>query len=239
MSRSEYQRAHEHDRLQRNRLRIAQEAARLITEQGIRDFRQAKLKAAERLRIVDAQSLPHNTEVEQALREHQRLFLADSQPQWLRERRLAAVEAMHFLAAFEPRLLGAVLEGTADAHSPVCLHVFSDDPDAVTRYLRDNGVPAEIRARHLRHHHHDDDQVEYPVLLFSAGELPFDLTVLPRNALRQAPRNPIDDRPIRRALLSQVQALLDAEDHDPFGQLLSAGPPHGRDVPPGKLTHSR
>ena len=225
MSRSEHQRTHERDRLQRNRLRIAQEAARLITEHGIRDFHHAKLKAAERLRIVDAQSLPHNSEVEQALREHQRLFLADSQPQWLHERRVAAVEAMRFLAAFEPRLLGAVLEGTADHHSPVCLHVFSDDADAVTRYLHDNGVPTEIEARHLRHHHPDDDQVDYPVLLFSAGELPFDLTVLPRDALRQSPRSAIDDRPIRRASLSQLQALLDAEKRDPVEQLVSTVPP--------------
>ena len=215
MSRSERQHMHEHDRLQRDRLRIAQEAARLITEHGIRDFRQAKLKAAERLRISDAQSLPHNTEVEQALREHQRLFLAHSQPQSLRERRLAAVEAMHFFAAFEPRLIGAVLDGTADTHSPVCLHVFSDDPDAVTRYLHDNDVPAEIQARQLRYGQRDD-QIEYPVLLFSAGELPFDLTVLPRDALRQAPRDPIDERPMRRASLSQLKALLHDGDVEPF-----------------------
>lgn len=216
MSRSDHQRAFDRDRLQRNRVRIAQEAARLISEHGIRDFRHATLKAAEKLRILDAQALPRNSEVEQALREHQRLFLADSQPQWLRERRLAAVEAMHFLIAFEPRLIGTVLEGTADVHSPVCLHVFSDDADAVVHYLRDNGVPAEIQARHLQHHHHDDDQIEYPVLLFSAGELPFDLTVLPRDALRQAPRDPIDDRPMRRASLSQLQALLQNEDADPL-----------------------
>ncbi|MEO7067550.1 MAG: hypothetical protein ABI114_11620 [Rhodanobacter sp.] len=219
MSRSEHPHPHERDQLQRNRLRIAQEAARLISEHGIRDFHHAKLKAAERLRISDTQSLPQNAEVEQALREHQRLFLAGSQPRWLHQRRLAAVDAMHFLAAFEPRLIGAVLEGTADAHSPVCLHVFSDDADAVTRYLRDNGVPAEIQARHLQHHHPDDDQTEYPVLLFNAGELPFDLTVLPRDALRQAPRDPIDDRPMRRASLSQLQALLHSENAEPLAQL--------------------
>lgn len=209
MSRGEHHRIHAHDRLQRNRVRIAQEAARLMSEHGIRDFHHAKLKAAERLGIVETQALPRNLEIEQALREHQRLFLADSQPQLLRQRREAALEAMRFLAAFEPRLVGAVLEGTADAHSAVCLHVFSDDPDAVGLYLREHGVPIETQVRRLRNNR--DDQPEYPVLLFAADQLPFDLTVLPRDALRQAPLDRTDDRPMRRASLSQVEMLLDED----------------------------
>ena len=220
MSRGEHHRIHAHDRLQRNRLRVAQEAARLMSEHGIRDFHHAKLKAAERLGILDSQALPRNLEVEQALREHQRLFLADSQPQLLRQRREAAVEAMRFLAAFEPRLVGSVLEGTADAHSAVCLHVYSDDPEAVVLYLREHGVPIDTQVRRLRYSR--DDQPEYPVLLFAADELPFDLTVLPRDALRQAPLDRADDRPMRRASLAQVEMLLDEDTEEAFEQRLGA-----------------
>ena len=220
MSRGEHHRIHAHDRLQRNRLRVAQEAARLMSEHGIRDFHHAKLKAAERLGILDSQALPRNLEVEQALREHQRLFLADSQPQLLRQRREAAVEAMRFLAAFEPRLVGSVLEGTADAHSAVCLHVYSDDPEAVVLYLREHGVPIDTQVRRLRYSR--DDQPEYPVLLFAADELPFDLTVLPRDALRQAPLDRADDRPMRRASLAQVEMLLDEGPDEAFEQRLGA-----------------
>ena len=220
MSRGEHHRIHAQDRSQRTRLRIAQEAARLMSEHGIRDFHHAKLKAAERLGILDTQALPRNLEVEQALREHQRLFLADSQPQLLRERREAAVEAMRFLAAFEPRLVGAVLEGTADAHSAVCLHVYSDDPEAVVLYLRERGVPIETQVRRLRYGR--DEQPEYPVLLFAADELPFDLTVLPRDALRRAPLDRTDDRPMRRASLAQVEMLLDEDAEEVTEQRLGA-----------------
>jgi len=221
MSRGEHHRIHAHDRLQRNRLRVAQEAARLMSEHGIRNFHHAKLKAAERLGILDNQALPRNLEIEQALREHQRLFLGDSQPQLLRQRREAAIEAMTFLAPFEPRLVGAVLDGTADAHSAVCLHVYNDDAEAVVRYLRERGVPIEMQVRRLRYNR--TEQPEYPVLLFAADTVPFDLTVLPRNALRQAPLDRTDDRPMRRAALAQVEMLL-AEDEadDAFEQRLSA-----------------
>jgi hypothetical protein len=210
MARGEHHRIHASDRQQRNRLRVAQEAARLMSEHGIRDFHRAKLKAAERLGILDEQALPRNHEIEQALREHQRLFQGGSQPQLLQERREAAVEAMRFLARFEPRLVGAVLDGSADAHSAVCLHVFSDDPDAVHRYLHEHGVPFETQTRRLRTSR--DEQAEFPVLLFAADALPFDLTVLPRNALRQAPLDRVDEKPMRRAALAAVEELLDSGD---------------------------
>jgi hypothetical protein len=212
MARGEHHRIHAQDRVQRNRLRVAQEAARLMSEHGIRDFHHAKLKAAERLGVHDAQALPRNNEIEDALREHQRIFHGDSQPQLLRERREAAVEAMRFLADFEPRLVGAVLEGTADAYSAVCLHVFSDNPEAVTLFLQERGVPVATQTRRLRVTR--DEQIEYPVLLFAADNLPFDLTVLPVNALRQAPLDRIDEKPMRRASLAMAEELLAEADND-------------------------
>jgi hypothetical protein len=222
MARGEHHRIHAHDRVQRTRLRVAQEAARLMSEHGIRDFHRAKRKAAERLGVLDEQALPRNHEIEQALREHQRLFQADSQPHLLRERREAAVEAMRFLQRFEPRLVGAVLEGTADAHSAVCLHVFSDDPEAVGIYLREHGVPFETQTRRLRVTR--DEQVEYPVMLFAADNLPFDITVLPHNALRQAPLDRIDEKPMRRASLASVEIMLAEEgaENDEFERKLAA-----------------
>ena len=225
MARGEHHRIHTHDRLQRNRLRVAQEAARLMSEHGIRDFHHAKIKAAERLGIGEGQTLPRNEEIEQALREHQRLFQSTSQPQRLRRYREAAVQAMQFLCDYQPRLVGAVLEGTADAHSAVCLHLFSDDADAPILFLTERGVPLETQVRQLRgSKSHTED---YPVLLFAANEVPFDLTVLPLDALRQAPLDRIDSRPMRRAALADVEQLLASDedagtDEDDFERRLAA-----------------
>jgi hypothetical protein len=46
------------------------------------------------------------------------------------------------------------------------------------------------------------------VWLFAADGLAFDLTVLPRDALRQAPLSPVDEKPMRRASIAQLRALL-------------------------------
>ena len=206
---AEYHRIHAQDRTRQLRRRVALEAARLISEHGIRDYRQAKLKAAQRLGVGDEQGLPRNREIEDALREHQRLFQSDQQPQALRARREAACEAMRFLCRFEPRLVGPVLEGTADAHSAVCLHVFSDAPDAIAAFLRDRGVPFEQRARILRFDRERSSEV--PVLLFAAEGIAIDLSVLPQDAQRQPPLDRINERPMRRASLAAVEAMLAEE----------------------------
>jgi len=191
---------------QQLRRRVALEAARLISEHGIRDYGHAKRRAADRLGIWDEQALPRNTEIEDALREHQRLFQVASQPQALRARREGARAAMRFLARFEPRLVGAVLDGTADAHSAVCLHAFSDDPDALTLFLGERGIAVETRSRRIRLDR--ERELLAPVLLFSADNLGFDLTVLPLDALRQAPLDRIDGRVQPRASLTALDVLL-------------------------------
>lgn len=197
---------HSETRTRERRQRLAIEAARLISEHGIRDYHQAKQKAAQRLGIHDNASLPRNSEIEQALRDYQRLFFGDSQPQLLRARREAAAHAMMFFQRFEPRLVGSVLEGIADAHSAVCLHLHADDPDSVSQLLADHRIPAEASSRQVRIHR--ERVADVPVWLFSADELPFDLTVLPHDALRQAPLDPVAERPMRRASLTALQALL-------------------------------
>ena len=197
---------HAQTRTRERRHRLAHEAARLMAEGGIRDFRQAKHKAAERLGIHDDASLPRNREIEDALREYQRLFLGDSQAAALQQRRDAALHALAFFAGFSPRLVGPVLEGTADANTPVQLHLHSDDADAVGRFLDNHGVPADARERQLRLDR--ARSADFPVWVFSADGLSFDLTVLPHDALRQAPLSSIDEKPMRRASLAQLRALM-------------------------------
>jgi hypothetical protein len=203
-------RQHAEARTRERRRRLAHEAARLMAESGIRDFHQAKLKAAERLGIHDDASLPRNREIEDALREYQRLFLGDAHAAGLRLRREAALRALEFFAGFDARLVGPVLEGTADANTPVALQLYTDDADAVARFLDEHRIPADARSRHLRLDRTREG--DFPAWIFSAEDLGFDLTVLPADALRQAPLSGVDEKPMRRASASQLRALLAEEE---------------------------
>src|ERR1700730_17686722 len=113
------------------RLALAQEAARVMAEHGIRDFLAAKRKAAERFGVIDSAVLPKNTEIEAALAQYQRLFAPESHAKSLRTQRHAALQFMAYLADFAPRLVGPVLSGTATSNCAVQLHLFADSAEAV------------------------------------------------------------------------------------------------------------
>ena len=141
-------RMHPSDNLRRA---LAQEAARIMAEHGIQDFRTAKRKAAERLGVTDAGAvLPRNTEIEAALAEYQRLFGGESHVDTLHAQRRAALHAMRYLREFEPRLVGPVLSGTATAHTDVQLHLFADRAETVTLKLMDRGIAHEVTEQRVR-----------------------------------------------------------------------------------------
>jgi hypothetical protein len=185
---------------------IAQEAARLMIEHGHEDYGIAKRKAAERLGVTDQAVLPKNTEIEEAIAGHQRLFVAETHASELAAMRAAAVEAMRLLAAFEPRLVGPLLTGTATAHAGIALHLFADTPEAVALSLMDRGIPYEVGERRFRVQR---DAVEsYPEIRFGAGLHEVEATVFPKDGIRQAPPGPVDGKPMRRATLAEVEQLL-------------------------------
>ncbi|HEY6643000.1 hypothetical protein [Povalibacter sp.] len=196
---------------------LAQEAARIMSEQGIDDYRLAKRKAAERLGATDIAVLPKNTEIEAALAAHQRLFEADKHSSVLESARRTALQAMRLLKKFEPRLVGPVLSGTASAHSEVNLHLFADGAESVALHLVDQGIPHEIGERRLRYE--PDRLVSYPVVRFVAGNRKIDAVVFPIDGIRQSPSSPVDSKPMRRADSGELQELLAAKSPERVGWL--------------------
>jgi hypothetical protein len=185
---------------------LAQEAARIIVEQGIEDYRLAKTKAAERLGMTDRGSLPRNSEIEQAVSEHLKIFGRESHLDLLRVLREAALSAMETLAPFAPRLVGPVLHGTAAANTAVNLHVFSDSAELVAQALQDRGVQYRIYERRIKSRR--DRAETYSGFRFTHDNSSIEATVFPVNGMRQAPISPVNGKPMRRADKSAVLELL-------------------------------
>jgi hypothetical protein len=185
---------------------LAQEAARIIVEQGIEDYRIAKLKAAERLGMSARGSLPGNTEIEKAVSEHLALFGRESHLDLLRGLRRAALSAMELLAPFTPRLVGPVLHGTASANSAVNLHVFADDAETVAVRLQEYSVQYRPFDRRLKSRR--DRAETFAAFRFTQDESFIEATVFPVDGVRQAPISPVDGKPMRRADRNAILKLL-------------------------------
>jgi len=179
----------------------------MMATQGVQEAREGTRRAARALGEGLEQAWPRHEEVLAQLRDYQRLFLSDTQPPALRQRREAALEAMEFLAGFEPRLYGAVLDGSAGVDAPVRLQVFAEDPEAFARFLQEQGWPAtpfDLRLSLRR-----DRTQDFLAWRFLAGGVPFEIVALPPELLRQAPLGP-DGRPMARASASALRALLES-----------------------------
>ena len=199
---------------------IAAAAARLIAEDGL-DYGSAKRKAAVEI-LGDSgvrRTLPDNSLVEHELRRYLQTFDAEIHPRRLAALRALALELMGRLTDFKPHLVGAVLNGTATAHSDIHLHLFTDSAKDVEVFLMNEGIDFDVEqpagragAPGVPH-----EELHFVLPTRSAalpGRVGVVLSVHDTDAIRVAPRHRSADRDLHpaesagRAGPAAVQALL-------------------------------
>jgi hypothetical protein len=184
-------------RMQRDRIRIAQTAARIIAEHGLTDWALAKRKASRQLMLPDSAALPSNDEIEEALGSYHALFGGEAHDACLRLQRTEALAWMKRLAAWDPLLVGGIAAGWATAHSDVRLELVADDSKAVEIALASAGV--RYGALPPR------DAIPGTQLLIASPRVNVRLDILTPQQRRNRPRR--DDEP--RLGADEVAALLE------------------------------
>lgn len=185
---------------------ITELAARYIAEDGLITYHTAKRKAADKLGYNKNKDLPKNIEIERSVITYQNLYQSSSQPQTLFKLRELALDIMNQFECFNPRLVGPVLAGTAGNHSEVIVHLFSDNPEAISILLQENNIPYEMSEKRIRTA--DKDSISFPSTSFFAGHIPIVLIIFPEKYIKQAPLCPIDEKPMKRANIKKIKSLL-------------------------------
>ena len=187
----------------RTRASICDTAARLIAEEGISDYSQAKRKALRQLGLPESTPLPSNAEVEAALREWQGVFQDKEQIERVAHLRRKAAELMEILQEFRPYLTGSVLDGTAGRYAEIDLQLFADSAKEIEIFLLNRGVP-------YSHATPRNDRAE-AVLVVESEDAVANLVVYPTLDERISPKGR-DGRPRERARLAAVLSLLTQKD---------------------------
>jgi len=190
----------------KTRQAITELAARYIAENDLITYHVAKRKAADQLGYNKDKNLPKNIEIERSLITYQNLYQSSFQPQALLKLRNLSVNIMTQFECFNPRLVGPVLAGTASNHSEIIIHLFSDNPDAISLQLQENDIPYKMSDKMIRTA--DKNSLPFPSYSFFAGSIPIVLIVFPDKYLKQAPICPIEKKPMKRANIKKVQSLL-------------------------------
>lgn len=199
---------HREDRI---RQLIAQEAARLMYEEGVREYRDAKRKAGRRFGADKALALgdhlPSNAEIHAELQRLIALYDGTVLPERLLHLRLLALQHMELLERFHPHLVGSVLSGAVTERSDIDLHLFADSCEEVEDFLELQEIPFELEVVTIRH---GSEFVDYPHLYLEEEGVVIECTVYPLNDLHRIPKSSITGRAMERATPRQLQRLIAA-----------------------------
>lgn len=187
------------------RAQIAYLAARIMAEDGIEDHGLAKKKAARQAGVSDSHQLPGNDEIDEALRAYRGIYQADDHPAQLAQLREIAVRAMSELEAFNPHLVGSVLNGNAGKYAGIELQLFADDAKAVELFLMEGGIEYEAGQTSL---YSGETRITVPVFTVNDDGAEIELVVLSPREARTPLKTSLAGKTIERAKLAAVEELL-------------------------------
>lgn len=188
---------------------IAQEAARIMYEEGMGEYRDAKRKAARRFgseKVLSLGShLPSNAEIHGELQRLIGIYEQEVLPERLLRMRMVALRQMEHLAPFRPYLVGSVLNGAVTERSDIDLHLFAESCEEVEQFLLREGVAFEAEIVTIRH---GGEFREYPHLYLEEEGVVIECTVYPHEDVHRIPKSSITGRPMERANAKQLRKLV-------------------------------
>lgn len=201
------------------RVELTTLAARIMYEEGVDQFYDAKRIAARRMLSKGrgngcrSKDLPSNGEISAALDAMANLYEGDARVKKLFAMRMVALDVMDALSEFYPRLIGSVSTGRIRAGSDIDLHVFTDELEYLEQRIRDLGWQYETQQVCIQK---QGKPVEF-THAYVDMVFPVELSVYPIKDLRVRGRSSTDGKPIIRLSQDRLQELI-AEQHADFWQ---------------------
>ncbi len=195
------------ENLQQLRQLIAQQAARMMAEDGVS-------KAGRQLGAVENSIMPSNAEIEEELKLYNALFLSEEQPENLYDLRANALFTMQLLDRFNPHLTGAVLDGTAGLMSETHIHLFADSVKDVEMFLLNQRIPFDVNEKSYRilndgkRDKKGDSRKTVPVFTLETEKGLIRLSVFDVDDIRVATKRAADGSNADRLNIDGVKALL-------------------------------
>jgi hypothetical protein len=188
---------------------IASEAARLMYEEGVREYRDAKRKAAKPFGAEKSLSLgshlPSNAEIHAELARLIESRDEEKLPERLLELRLTALRYLELFEEFSPYLVGSVLSGAVTEQSDIDIHLFSASVEAVEEFLARQGIGFETDTVTVRKGGTVND---YTHIYLDAEGTEVECSVYPVEQRHNRSISSITGKPMERASGKQLKKII-------------------------------
>lgn len=189
---------------------IAQEAARLMYEEGINEYRDAKRKAAKHFgpeKVLSLGShLPSNAEIHEELQRLIGLYEEKVLPERLLHMRILALRYMEILEPFSPYLVGSVLGGAVTERSDIDLHLFAESSEEVEVYLKEKGIAFEQDVVTIRR---GGEFFEYPHIYIEDEGTVIECSIYPPEDVHKRSKSSITGRAIERVDAKKLRKIIE------------------------------
>ena len=109
------------------KISVANLAAQLIMEEGIKDYLFAKKKAAKSLGLNENVSLPTNSQIDKAIDDFNKIFNPNIDIEFLQQFKTQALEVMNIFKNFKPHLMNQLSQGIIPKFPEIKINLFADN----------------------------------------------------------------------------------------------------------------
>jgi len=192
-------------RNERIKAEIAREAARLLFEEEVRSYRDARRQAVRRFGPSVSSSrgphLPEYAEIHTELRQLLSFYGGAALAGRVRHWRQLALKYLELFEPFQPLLVGSVARGEVREISDINLQLFCDKSEEVGYFLASEGIEFD-----------EEGDAESARFFFEDDGIEIECVVYSLNERRHIPHCQITGKSLERVGYKQLKALLEAED---------------------------
>ena len=126
------------------KLSVANLAAQMIMEEGIKDYFFAKKKAAKSLGLNENVSLPTNIQIDKAIEEFHKIFNQDTNIEFLEHFKDQALNVMDLFKGFKPHLMNELTKGIIPKFPEIKINLFADNIKDIEYVLLNSEISYEF-----------------------------------------------------------------------------------------------
>ncbi len=188
-------------RNERIKAEIAREAARLLFEEEVRSYRDARRQAVRRFGPSASSTrgahLPEYAEIHIELQQLLRFYGGEALARRVMEWRVLALKYLEIFEPFQPLLVGSVQRGEVREISDINLQLFCDKPEEVGYFLEVQGIAFE-----------EEGDAESARFSLEEDGIEIACSVYTLVQRRQRPHCGLTDKPLERVDARRLQELI-------------------------------
>ena len=191
------------------KLSVANLAAQLIMEDGIKDYLYAKKKAAKSLGINENANLPTNSQIDKAIDEFNKIFNPNIDIEFLQQFKTQALEVMSIFKNFKPHLMDQLSQGIIPKFPEIKINLFADNLKDVEYVLLNSELSYDFKEVKMNAKGGKHSVKSIPTIYLENLSIPAEIKVYFENDFFDFKKNFLQNRGlnIKKVLSLDINAL--------------------------------